>query len=172
MNVVFDIQQINYSDIPSVGNKGPDARDKVKFFPASCPDVTPSPCLVGGPLGMGFGWDDMTVYKLGFDYRYNKKLTLRAGWNYGKQPIQPDETLFNMLAPGVTEHHITLGFSYRPSKTIEYSANYMHAFNNTVTGKNVFYPDGVVNYEDLTEDTVALSMKQDAIGFSFGYTFQ
>jgi long-chain fatty acid transport protein len=172
MNVAFDIQQINYSDIPSVGNKGPDARNPSYFYPSSCPDVTPSPCLVGGPMGMGFGWDDMTVYKLGLDYKYNKKLTLRAGWNYGKQPIPKDEVFFNMLAPAVVEHHLTLGLSYKPSKAIEYSVNYMHAFSNQVSGKYVLYPDGVANYEDHTEDTVALNMKQDALGFSFGYTFQ
>lgn len=169
-NIAFDIQRIYYSNVASIGNPGPSATDPNEFNPL-CPGTDSAICLTGGDLGLGFGWQDMTIYKLGIDYQYSKKLTLRAGWNYGKMPILSDEILFNMLAPATVEHHATIGFTYEPDRNTEYSVNYMHAFNETLTGKNMFYPAGVTNYEDHAQDTTAISMKQDAIGFGFSYKF-
>ena len=60
--------------------------------------------------------------------------TLRAGWNHGENPIGSDEVSVNFLAPGVTEDHLTLGFTNNISKTSEISFNYVHSFKNTVTG--------------------------------------
>ena len=104
--VAFDVQQINWSDVRSIGNPGPsvDAPTTGNLFPL-CPDVTNNDsCKLGGDNGLGFGWKDQTVFKLGVDWMINEKWNARAGWNYAESPIQEDQVLFNMLAPATPEH--------------------------------------------------------------------
>lgn len=55
-------------------------------------------------------WDDQIVAALGLSYRFNKALTGRVGYNYGKNPI-PDEFV-NYLWPAIVESHYTAGFGY------------------------------------------------------------
>ncbi len=174
LTLAMDIQRNLFSDIASVGNPGPDVNDPSNFFPSSfgCPSGVPieqQTCALGRDKGMGFGWEDQTVYKLGVKYDYNKEWTLRAGFNYGKAPIPGDQTLFSLLAPGVTEKHLTLGFSYRPSPQLEISMNYMHALKTTITGKTPFYPVGINDAADLRNDNAALSMFQHSVGLTIGY---
>lgn len=68
-------------------------------------------CL-GGSNGPGFGWDDINVIKVGMEYRANEKLTLRAGYAWNENPVNSRDVMFNILAPAVTQHHITGGFEY------------------------------------------------------------
>jgi len=164
INVVFDLQYVEYSKVASVSNPGPVPENPDQLFPTGY-------SFLGLDNGMGFGWEDQTVYKLGMDYRYNEKITFRGGWNYGKSPIPNDQLLFNMLAPATVEHHLTLGASYQWSKDIELSASFMHAFKKTITGKTPFYPTGVNNFDELTQDNAAITMSQNAIGFGAGFKF-
>ncbi len=170
INVAFDIQYIQYTDVPSIANPGPSARNPSDFNPL-CPGPDPEECKTGGAKGLGFGWKDMTIFKIGFDYAASPKMTWRFGFNYGKTPIPEDQALFNMLAPAVVEKHITFGATYDWTKQSELSFNFMHAFKENFQGKSPFYPDGIANYEDMQTGNVALSMKQTAIGFSYGYKF-
>ena len=164
LTVALDIVRVNYSEIASVANPGPTPNDPDVFFPEGYG-------VLGLDNGMGFGWVDQTTYKLGFEYKYNDKITLRTGFNYGETPIQDDQVLFNMLAPATVEKHFTLGGSYEIDETYELSFHYMHAFKNTITGETPFYPDGVENYEDLQEDNAAISMSQNALGATLGIKF-
>ena len=43
-----------------------------------------------------------------------------------------------MLAPGVVQDHVTLGFTYDVSKDSEVTMAYMHAFKNSVSGPSLF----------------------------------
>lgn len=158
LTVAADIQQIKYSNIASINNPGP--IDPVDLNPL-CPGADPPVCQLGGDLGMGFGWDDATVYKIGLNYDYNKEWSFRVGYNYGETPIQPSEVLFNMLAPAVVEHHATIGASYRPSRNMEWSANFTHAFENTVSGPTAF--------GNRPGDDAELSMYINTLGVSFAY---
>lgn len=158
LTVAADVQRINYSDVKSVGNPGPDPADPNNFFP-------PGIDVLGKDNGLGFGWEDQTVYKLGFNYDYNKTWSVRAGVNYGKSPIPDDQALFNLLAPATVEWHLTLGASYRPSPNIEWSFNYMHAFENTIKGPTAFGPTG----SPVVGENAALSMKQNSLGVSFAF---
>lgn len=172
INVAIDIQRIQYSKIPSIANPGPNVNDSVKFFPHSlCPGADKTPCLLGGPRGMGFGWKDQTVYKIGFDYAASRKMTWRFGFNYAKTPIPQDQALFNILAPAVVEEHITFGATYDWDKATELSFNFMHAFKKTLRGYSPFYPPGITTRADMQTGNVALSMEQTSLGFSYGYKF-
>lgn len=163
LTIAADVQRIEFSSIASIGNPGPS--DPVDLNPL-CPGddgVNPSLCNLGGDLGMGFGWKDQTVYKLGVNYDYNDTWSFRGGVNYGESPVQKDQVLFNMLAPATDEWHLTLGASYRPSPNVEWSFSYVHAFEKTITGTTAF--------TNLApgQDNAALSMYQNALGASFSF---
>ncbi len=86
-----------------------------------------------------FNWKDQWVYAFGGDYRLNDRWTLRAGYNYGENPV-PDETM-TPLFPAIVEHHLSGGFSWlHGSTTYEFAVE--RAFNNSVTNNN---PDPQVN---------------------------
>jgi long-chain fatty acid transport protein len=150
LTVAADIQQINYSTIDSVSNK--------------LANLT----VLGNPLGSdngpGFGWGDMTVFKLGLSYAYSDKLTLRAGVSTTNQPIPKSETMFNMIAPGVVENHLTLGATWALSPSSELSLAYMHAFSKKVKGAGSIpglFGGGNAN----------LKMHQDSLGIAYGMKF-
>jgi len=117
----FDVQKIYYSDVKSIGNP-------------MVPNLFKDP--LGAYDGAGFGWHDMTVYKAGVQWKSSDIWTWRAGYSYGKQPIRHDDVMFNILAPGVIEQHVTAGFTRAMSKTQDLSFSLMHAFSKTVHGDN------------------------------------
>ncbi len=85
-------------------------------IPASIQSDNPSlvQAQLGADNGPGFGWEDIDVWKLGVEYKYSQQLTLRAGYNHGDNPISPSDVTFNILAPGVIEDHLTVGFHVHP----------------------------------------------------------
>jgi long-chain fatty acid transport protein len=140
--IAADVQQINYSKIKAIAN--------------------PIGNLLLGPSGAGFGWEDMTVYKIGIAYDINKDLTIRAGYNHGSQPIPQSQTFFNILAPGVVEDHLTLGATWRLQNGGEVTFMYMHAFEKEVKGSgSTFTPPVEAN----------IKMYQDALGIAYGAKF-
>lgn len=167
--VAFDIQRINYSDVKSVGNPGPavDQADTGNLFPLCANKADNSTCLLGGDDGLGFGWTNQTIYKLGVDWAYNEKINLRAGWNYGKSPIKEDQVLFNMLAPATPEHHLTFGGGYFFTKDVVLDANVMIAFVNTIKGPTAFGPGGSV----VTGSNASIAMGQYSLGATLGMKF-
>lgn len=125
--IAADVQQILYSKIKSVGNP-------------MLPNLQQAP--LGADEGAGFGWKDMTVFKVGLQWEMNPQLTLRGGYSFGEQPIpggndpMESQVVFNILAPGVVEQHATAGFTTKLSSRLELNAAIMHAFSNSVVGVN------------------------------------
>lgn len=165
--VAFDVQRINWSDVASIGNPGPNADASKNPFDL-CPEPTDiTPCKLGGRLGLGFGWKNQTVYKLGVDWGYNEKWNLRAGWNYGKAPIPEDQILFNFLAPATPEHHLTLGAGYKIAEGWDLDMNFVYAFNNTIKGPTRYGIGGAV----VTGANASISMRQITLGATLGIKF-
>jgi long-chain fatty acid transport protein len=144
LDIAFDVMRIEYEGVDVTGNLA-----KMSLF---------------GANQHGFGWEDQTVFKLGAAYKYSSDLTLRAGLNYGKSPIElpaapaPGEDIgfdFNTLAPGIVETHLTLGFTKNLSADTSITGSYMHAFNKKQDGVGGFIGAG------------NLEMSQNAFGLSF-----
>ncbi len=140
---VLDIQQINYGDVEAIANSISSLTD------GSC---IPGPtggtgdgCL-GGSDGAGFGWEDMTVVKLGYQWQ-SGKMTWRVGYSTGDQPIPDDEVLFNILAPGVVEDHFTFGFTRQLDKNSAINFAAMYAPSVSVDGTNDFDPAQEIEIE-------------------------
>lgn len=147
--ILFDVVQIDYSKIKSLANKN---------------NHTAANTKLGEDDGKGFGWTDMTVYKLGLRYQMDDKTVIRAGWNYGKQPISTSELDFNLLAPAVVENHLTLGFTRKLDANSEISAHYMHAFNKKLSGSTTTAGDGTLFVDSLR-------MKQNEIGVQYSWKY-
>jgi long-chain fatty acid transport protein len=160
----MDFERILWHKVPSIGNPGP--VDTSDFNPL-CPGADTPECKLGGAKGMGFGWTNQTVYKLGVDYKYDKNLTLRAGLNYGKSPIQKKEVLFNMLAPATVEKHITFGATLARDANSDVTLTYMHAFKNTIEGPTAFRSTGTAG----PGVNAAISMSQTSLGVAYGTRF-
>jgi long-chain fatty acid transport protein len=126
-DLTFDIQRINYTDVKAISNPF----SKLNTCGAVGPgDQT---CL-GGSDGIGFGWEDMTIYKLGYQWKTSANWTWRVGYSQGDQPIPQSEVLFNILAPAVIEKHFTFGFTTQMSKTSELNFAAMIAPEEKITG--------------------------------------
>jgi long-chain fatty acid transport protein len=130
--IAADVLRINYNDIASVGNRGPGT----PIGPAGIPSIPDPTKELGNDEGMGFGWENQTVYKLGVQYGVNNRLQVRAGYNYGKSPIPDDQVTFNTLAPATVEHHYSLGFTYRANENLEVTGTYMYVASNSQSACN------------------------------------
>ena len=155
--VAVDVTQILYSEINSIANP---------LLPNLGNPETP----LGTEGGAGFGWEDVTVLKVGVAYDVTPELTIRSGYNYGGQPIPASETLFNMIAPGVVEHHATFGGTYAISDNVEITFAYMHAFENTVEGEDSIIP-GLPEEGGMGGGEADLTMSQDSFGLGVGVLF-
>lgn len=131
-----DVSRILYGDVNAIANDGPTGDEFFSGFAFALSGGTAPGTSVSNPLGSnngwGFGWDDVTIYKVGVNYAHSNKWTFRAGFNYAELPYDDDQALFNVLAPAVVEQHITAGFTYAPDASSEISATYMHALRNEV----------------------------------------
>ena len=103
-------------------------------------------CL-GGSDGAGFGWEDITVVKLGYEWQSDANWTWRLGYSNSDQPIPDDQALFNILAPGVIEDHVTFGFTRRIDENSEWNFAFMYALEESVTGTNDFDPAQEIEIE-------------------------
>jgi long-chain fatty acid transport protein len=115
-----DYQHIWYDHVNSVGN--PFA----------------SPGALGQDDGPGFGWRDVGTLRLGFLWQASDTWHFRAGYSYNSQPIPKSEVLFNVLAPGVVQHHFTAGLSRRVAGHTWVHLAALVAPTSSVTAPNPF----------------------------------
>jgi long-chain fatty acid transport protein len=149
VTVAFDVVRIEYSGVRSVANP-------------LLPNLFQA--RLGDDGGAGFGWRDVTAYKLGVQWQVTPDVALRAGFNYGEQPIPASETLFNVLAPGVVEEHYTVGGTFHVGGNVELSFAYMYAPTVTVAGVNsipAMFGGGNAN----------LHLKMQSLGVAVGWRF-
>ncbi|GAB4121596.1 MAG: outer membrane protein transport protein [Sideroxydans sp.] len=150
--VAFDVERINYADVPSVGNA----------FTSLPPAYGGTGPQLGASNGVGFGWQNMTALKLGVSHAYNSKLTVRAGLNHNDQQIPSSQTLLNILAPGVVQNHLSLGATWTLADKSELTVAYVHAFQQTVNG-SASIPAAFGGGESN------ISMYQDSMAISYGW---
>jgi len=135
LKLALDFQRINYADVPGIGSS---------------------------PSVHGFGWQDINVWKLGAEYKYNDQWTLRAGWNHTDNPIPASAVYGNIVAPGVIEDHITFGASYYTPTGNEWTVAYIHAFQNSLTGPSPAAPNG-------PGGTTTITMYEDTLGVAYAW---
>ena len=154
VTVAMDINYVMYEDVAAISNTGPNTTAGAPF------PVDRATNALGNDEGLGFGWDNQLVFKVGAEYQMDDHWTFRGGWNYGKSPIDENrEILFNIAAPATVQHHLTLGATSQLAKDMEISASYIHAFEYEQFGPTY------IGYEG------SISMDQDAFGATFSMNF-
>lgn len=143
---LLDIQHIRYSEINSIGNP-------------LLPNLMTA--RLGADQGAGFGWDDMTIVKLGWQWQQTGNHAWRAGVSYGENPISDEDVLLNILAPGVQEWHFTGGFTHDFSDNLALSGMAFFSPTKEVSGQNPL----------ASNQTVSLEMYQLGASASVGWSF-
>ncbi len=145
VTLLVDYRRIWFSETSSVGN----------------PSTLLAPGSLGTANGPGFGWNDVDAIKAGVEWKYSPKLILRAGYSYNTQPINSRDVQLNILAPAVVQHHITGGFAYRWSDSLDLELAAVYAPREHVSG-TALNPPGI---------PIDLSMEQFEVTAGFKYRF-
>lgn len=127
-----------------------------------------------------FDWQDQYVFGIGAQYKVTPKLALRAGYNYGKNPVKEHnnfagldpkqvqgktmptyyyETFRAIGFPAVVEHHATLGIGYEFTNRFGIHLGYTHAFSNSIRESGTALNGQPVAIEsNLSEDSIEFGL--------------
>ena len=158
----LDVEHTEYSDIASVGNPMSNLFGCPFAVYGQTGQIPPAEYLencLGGANGGGFGWEDMTTFKVGVEWTANPSTTWRFGYSYGEQPIQEADITFNILAPGVMEQHITFGLTKRKESGGAWNFSLMYAPSKSIEAANPFDP------------TQLIELEMSQLEFEFSYLF-
>lgn len=150
IRVLLDFQRINYGKVKSLANT-----NDVNIF------ADPNG-LLGADGGLGFGWKDMDIYKLGAQWDYDQKLTLRAGYSHASKLFDSGQALFNILAPATIRNHVSVGGSYQYTLNNEINFSLTKALKETVAGSNPIFTG---------PQTGSVQMEQLEFEVSWGHRF-
>lgn len=137
--VAADVEWINWSD--TNGKDQPEFTEEIN---------------VTAPWNMN--WSDQVVVKIGAEFDATKELKVRAGYNYGKMPLDEDRGFENVAFPAIAEHHISLGAGY--------------TFGGlTVNVAGVYSPEATIEGSGTDVGTYETSMSQLAFDLGVAYKF-
>jgi long-chain fatty acid transport protein len=120
-------------------------------------------------------WSSQVVFKIGVQVTPLEWLKVRAGYNYGKMPLDASRAFENIAFPAVVENHVTLGAGFDIGKHVVINVGGMYAPKTSVTGSNPYPPQGL----DPTYpgpygqgiQTYTTSMSQYSLDAGIGYRF-
>ncbi|MGA3282197.1 MAG: outer membrane protein transport protein [Smithella sp.] len=142
LSIGFDVEWINWSDTNG----------------QNLPKYTAN---ASGAMPWNMDWSDQFVYKLGVQYTVNPIVVLRAGYNYGKMPLDSSRAFENIAFPAVSEQHFTAGIGINITKQFTLNIGGMYSPTAKLTGSNM--AQGISSYD--TE------MSQYSIDMGIAYTF-
>ena len=147
VTVAVDVQHTRFGDVDALGHPLlPNLRDR----------------SFGDENGPGFGWENTTVLKTGIQWQ-RSAWTWRGAYAFGQQPIPESETLLNIVAPAVVEHHATFGVTRALGGRAEVNLALIRAFSNTVSGDNPFEVAGGQRIE------LQMDQWEIEVGIGFGF---
>lgn len=151
--VVFDVEHIMYENVASLRNPMfPNLEGCILGDNESC---------YGGESGPGFGWEDITVGMIGYQWATSDTWTWRVGYRKGNQPIPSTEIFQNLMTASVADEQYTFGFTRQAGQDSEISFSAMYAPENSVTGPSQL---------DQGQDITLVSSRWEIEG-SWGWRF-
>lgn len=83
--------------------------------------------LLGDSASPTFAWQDLTIYRVGYDQRIGERSLFSLAVSSSLQPSPTDARLRRALAPGSTDYTVSLGFerSFSNSSRLRLGASYM-----------------------------------------------
>ena len=128
-----------------------------------------------------FGWDDQWVFAVGGEYKVDK-LALRAGYNYGKSPLDDyaigatsnnpvnipsfdnpfneyQVAAFNLVGfPAIAEHHITLGAGYQFTKHFTLNVSYVYS---PEAKRKITFGNNTILETKMTQQSIGIGLDWD-----------
>ncbi|NJD56848.1 MAG: hypothetical protein FIA94_10650 [Nitrospirae bacterium] len=123
-----------------------------------------------------FDWRSQWVFSVGAQYRPIPSLALRAGFNYGRNPVEDHDgweafsapvevqgksvnryeyEVFRITGfPALVETHVTGGIGYQITKTLSVDLGYTHAFKKSIKETGTFGGAPVSIESELSEDSI------------------
>jgi long-chain fatty acid transport protein len=135
LTLMADYKFINYSGVKSISNSSTNTG------------------AFGSDNGPGFGWHDVNVFKVALEWRATPSATWRLGYSYNDNPIESNDVMLNILAPGVVQHHFTAGAEFKLSDKLSLELAGVYVPESSVKGPE--YVNG-----QATGGTIDISMHQ------------
>lgn len=145
VTLALDYQYINYGEVRSLANS-----NDVNFF------ANPSQRL-GSDQGLGFGWDDMGIWKLGVQWKYDPQWTFRAGYSRADELFEGGQALFNVLAPATIRDHLSFGTTFSFNKMNQINLSLTRALNEKIEGSNPVFTPGQTGSVEMEQWELELS---------------
>jgi long-chain fatty acid transport protein len=127
-----------------------------------------------GAMPWNMDWKGQVVFKLGVEVTPLDWLAVRAGYNYGKMPLDPARAFENIAFPAVAENHLTLGAGFNLGKHVAVNLGGMWAPSTSITGSNPNPPQGTPGYPGPYGQgiqTYTTSMTQVGLDAGIAYRF-
>jgi long-chain fatty acid transport protein len=122
------------------------------------PQVTSDPNATAAQA-WNLGWDDQVVLKLGGEYAATKTVKVRAGYNYGKMPLDASRAFENIAFPAIAEHHFTAGAGY--------------AFSGLTVNAAVMYsPESKLSGGNAGQQIATYETKMSQLAFDLGVSYR
>lgn len=109
----------------------------------------------------GLGWKDVFSVATGANYQATERMAVRAGYQYNTNPIPTTATLFNLQAPGILQHTVSVGATMNLTDAISASLGYAYSFENSIGG----------TVRELPGAGVRLAASNQSILFNVGIKF-
>ncbi|MEW6527404.1 MAG: outer membrane protein transport protein [Spirochaetota bacterium] len=81
-------------------------------------------------------WDNQIVYKVGVQYALTPMVFVRAGFNYGKMPLDKNRAFENVAFPAVAEYHYTAGIGIAVNNNLTLNIGGMYSPEASIKGSN------------------------------------
>lgn len=122
--------------------------------------------LTGGQFGdtngPGFGWNSISVIKVGVEMKTASDMTWRGGINVGESPLDDAEFSTAFLVPATVTTHLTVGFTKQLDANTELSGVFVHTLNEAASAD--FSPA-------FGGGTIEAEMEQNFLEVSYGMLF-
>ncbi|MBX3300955.1 MAG: outer membrane protein transport protein [Nitrospira sp.] len=132
-----------------------------------------SPAGPGLASVQGFGWENIWTVSLGAQYKVTPVFAVRAGYNYGGNPIPSEQQFFNVFAPAIVQHHFTVGAGYEITDHLGVNLSYYHGFSSEQSGP--FISNGAPGFPSINQPVpgtlVTNRLSENSIAAQVAYKF-
>lgn len=119
LTLTAEVQRVWYGDVPALAN----------------PNAPPSGAL-GTANGLGFGWKDQDIWRIGAEWRQSETWTFRGGVSHASAVFDGPSVVMATLAPATPVWHASVGATYTVNDRWAVSGAFTHAFDAEVSGVN------------------------------------
>ncbi len=112
-------------------------------------------------------WSNQFVLKVGAEYWIIPWLAVRAGYNWGKMPLDKSRAFENIAFPAIAEHHITLGVGVKIGEKFEINAGGMYSPRAEISGANPDLPPPFGHGQAITSYKTGMTQYSLELGLAY-----